>query len=239
VKQAAALALDEDEELRPLLADLFHALNQPLTALRCALELALSKPLTVEESRSVIQMALERAESAARLATAIRALIEAGDPGEEAREVLFANYLREAVADMRPVAEARGIALTVEGWSASQVCFEARRLRQALFYLLDFLVGGSGDGATIHLRLATIGGFLVLSVHSDGRAAEGWRPGRKKNSETAVIGADLQLALARRMFEAAGGSWKMGKDRGTEIEVSLPLAGMAPGQGFPSPVLPA
>ncbi len=67
-----------------LLRELFHGLSQPLSTLRCSLELALRRqPLTATEYRDLLQHALAQAEHAACLIVSLREMLESGEPGEQ------------------------------------------------------------------------------------------------------------------------------------------------------------
>ena len=60
------------------LANLFHALSQPLTILRCCLDLSLQKPRSAKRYRQDLRVALQQLESATRLVVRIRELVDAG-----------------------------------------------------------------------------------------------------------------------------------------------------------------
>src|SRR5512141_1873955 len=107
MNSAAAPALEPGAaERQRLIADLFHALSQPITALRCSLELALHDNRAPDPSPENLQTALEHAERIARLTSGIRQLLEADDPGDERLAFPLEVSLREAVIEIQPVAEA-------------------------------------------------------------------------------------------------------------------------------------
>src|SRR5438309_2270649 len=92
-------------ERQKLVSELFHALSQPITALRCSLELALYDPHpSVSEEK--LQTALGHAEKIAELAAGIRQLIEADDPGDARKPLPLESCLREAMSHLHLVAEA-------------------------------------------------------------------------------------------------------------------------------------
>ncbi len=108
-----AAALTESQQL---VSDLFHQLSQPLTTLCCALELALLQTPTREQYGEIVSQALGQAEKASALATAIRELFDAGQPGGSGDLLELRRAVEEAVADLLPVAESAGV----------QVCLCAR-----------------------------------------------------------------------------------------------------------------
>ena len=87
----AALA---EYEPRQLISDLFHQLSQPLTTLRCSLELALLQTLTTEQYREAVGQALSQAEKASWSATAIRELLDAGQVGPDLEVLELRRRLR-------------------------------------------------------------------------------------------------------------------------------------------------
>ena len=134
------------DERRELLSELFHALNQPLTTLRCALELSLQRPHSEEEYRYTMEAALQQAENVTRLTCGIRELLEGDDPGDHPQAVALDASVQEAVLDWLPVAEAAQITLLAQNLSPCQVRFEPQRLRRALFHLQEFVLhSAAGD----------------------------------------------------------------------------------------------
>ena len=121
-----------DGERRELISDLFHALNQPLTTLRCSLELALQQPRTAKQYRDGLSVALKHAEQIAWLATGIRELLEADDADDDRQVLALEVCLQEAVVDLLPVAETAGVRLSFRRGSPCRVFFEPRRLAKLL-----------------------------------------------------------------------------------------------------------
>jgi len=111
ILEPANAARISEQERRQLVSELFHALSQPLTALRCSLEMALSGRFSPGPSQENLQLALEHAEQIARLATGMRELLEADAPGSARTLVNLETCLGEAVVDLVPVAEAAGVQL--------------------------------------------------------------------------------------------------------------------------------
>lgn len=217
-------------EAKPLLADLFHALNQPLTTMRCSLELALHQPRSLEQYREEVRGALERAEQVIRLVAGIRQLVEAEDPGDDRRVPILESALREVVADLAPLAELLQVRLLVRCDSPGQVRFEAHRLRQALFLLLEFALSSSPCGAAVEIHLAESAQECVLTVTTIpiGIAAEETAAEDEPEWKAKELEQRLGLATARRMFETAGGHFgaeENGEPR--RLEIRLPRAASA------------
>jgi len=73
---AQEIQITADGEDAQLLDDLFHALSQPLTTLRCCLDLSLRRSPTSKQNRQELESALQAVESVTRLVADIRELVE-------------------------------------------------------------------------------------------------------------------------------------------------------------------
>ncbi len=220
-----------DGERRELISDLFHALNQPLTTLRCSLELALQQPRTAKQYRDGLIVALKHAEQIAWLATGIRELLEADDADDDHQVLALEVCLQETVVDLLPVAETAGVRLSFHRGSPCRVFFEPRRLRQALFHLLEYVLSGSRTAAAVNIEAAERGEEAVLVVTTSsqdvpcpqnsvaGPAANG------SEGKAPELARRLGLAIARGIFQAAGGGLRLeGSGDCLSVEVRLPLA---------------
>src|SRR5205814_2262620 len=107
-------SLTPRSDRKELISDLFHALNQPLTTLRCSLELTLHQPVrAAEQYREALNHALDHAEQVVRLVSGIRELVEVDEPGAESEVLELDSYLQHAVMDLLPVAEAAGVRISL------------------------------------------------------------------------------------------------------------------------------
>jgi C4-dicarboxylate-specific signal transduction histidine kinase len=212
-----------------LLADLFHALSQPLTALHCSLELALEARRSGEQCRQGVRTALYQAEQVARWCGSLRTLLDAESPGGDRPVIAFDDCLREIVQDLQPVAESQGGRLVLQGQSAAWVRVEKQRLQQGLFSLLEGAMNGDGAGRSLDLVASALHGRALLAVHAVGGQSIGGEP----TAETGAagekeLGPRLALAVARRIFESAGGSLRAlhceaDGTRDLRLELRLPL----------------
>jgi signal transduction histidine kinase len=132
-----------DCDPRALSFELLHALSQPLTALRCSLELALQQNPTPEKCREILNRSLAQAERASWLTMAIRELFDAGRPGENCEVLDLRGELVRAIGDIAMVADASGVKIIWLAGKAgfgevrsSEIWFDELRLHRALFNLL-------------------------------------------------------------------------------------------------------
>jgi C4-dicarboxylate-specific signal transduction histidine kinase len=208
-----------------LVSDLFHALNQPITALRCSLELSLHRQRTAEQYRDTLQTAMQQAELIADWAVGIRALLQADDPGDDLQVLALDGFLRNAVADLQPVAESLQLEFGLHCDSAGRVLFEPQRLQQALCGVLDFAIGSSSAGATVMVdaRDRECEAVIVLATSSGDRALGNGSARLPKNARR-ILRQRLGLAIPRRIVAAAGGSLQAEtRGGGLRIELCLPL----------------
>ncbi len=151
VPPCASGMLLADCDSRRLGSDLFHALSQPLTALRCSLELSLQRTLTADEYRESASRALQQAERVSWLTTGIRELFDAGQAGEEPEVLHLQEAVAGAISDVVLVAESRGGGSSLLARDAKLVresgSKNEMRLRRGLFNWLGFVVGRMRESA--------------------------------------------------------------------------------------------
>ncbi|HEY1799352.1 MAG TPA: hypothetical protein VGG46_00340 [Terriglobales bacterium] len=223
---------------RELLAELFHALNQPLAALRCSCELALLAPRTVEQYRNYLQTALQKTEQASLLARGIRELLEAEEEGDEENGALQVLPLREQVREAAeyflPAAAEAGttLCLDCDGDSPaddSLVDFHPENLRRALFYIFDCLLPmARGEKIKINVENSSSQVTLHLSFPAaNGDAEENHSP--QDHNQQNHWQPKLQWAIAQKLFRARQGNLVMTCHDGQLcVQASLPVAETVP-----------
>jgi C4-dicarboxylate-specific signal transduction histidine kinase len=213
-----------------LISDLFHALNQPITALQCALELSLRQSRTVAQYRDTLQAGLQQVERIATWATRIRELLQADDAGDDRQVLPLESFLQEAVSDLQPVAESLQVGLALRCDISAGVRFEPRRLRQALFSVLEYALSSSAPGDAWQIDACERYGqaAVLLAADASPRHGEAGPPldgEPQPSASTLTLQQRLGLAIPRRIVEAAGGSLQTSESRtGLRVELCLPLA---------------
>jgi hypothetical protein len=200
-----------------LLADLFHALTQPLTTLRCCLGLSL-KGHDVARTRQNIEVALQAAESVSGWIAGIRQLVEDAPPPQNAATSLDEG-LRDVIEDLGPVADSMGLTLSHASDPSLLLTIEPPRLRQGLFHLFEFALRSCEPGQHLKIKTATDGDGALLTVV--GRAG-------KACDLDLELQTRLVLGIARHIFEGAGGSLEVRLKSHFGLIVHLPLAGKKP-----------
>ena len=153
----------------------------------------------------------------------------------------LAVVIDRAVATLRPVAEAKGVKVTVTsavteagGGSGSRALLDADRMQQVVWNLLDNAVKFTGGGGQVSIHLRRVGEGLELGVTDTGR---GIRPSflphvfdrfrmADAGSRRTQGGLGLGMALTRQLVELHGGRIEVqsaGQDRGATFRVWLPI----------------
>jgi signal transduction histidine kinase len=188
-----------------VLGELLHSLSQPLTSLRCSLELSFDE--VAEQQQAGVSVALQQTEKVIGMIQLMREYLDAEEPGSEAHPVALAPAVRAVVEELSSIAALRGIRLPLAGTSTASVPVPEPRLRLALQYLLAAPIQTAPVNSEITLRLEEGSSESVLRVacekgarpHDDGaRAAHS-----KRDSVSGTLGK-VRIAIASRVLEAAG-----------------------------------
>lgn len=213
-------------EQRDLLAEVFHALNQPMAGLRCTLEAALAKNRSAEQYRQHMETALEKAGEIERWTRSISEFVLADYEKEEKRQSLpLGKYVRECADDLALVAEASQVRCTINIEKDHRVWFSPRILKQMMFRIYEFALAEVGAGGAILIGDILLADVVILEyvLRNDGttgtNAADGQNMHRQK------LWLELSFATAQRVIEAAGGHLaKETSPHETKICLQLPLA---------------
>lgn len=142
-------------------AELFHKLAQPLTALHCSLELALRKELTADEYRDTLGQALELSTRLIEMTKWERELAESSDPGTPAR-IDLAKLTREVAAEFSQLFEDCGRQFFVITDSLAPVLADPLRMRKALITLIDASLKDCGHHQALLLYVTTTANEVAL-----------------------------------------------------------------------------
>ncbi len=204
-----------------VLGELLHSLSQPLTSLRCSLELSLDE--AAEQQQAAVGIALQQTERVIGMIQLMREYLDAEQPGLETRRVACDRVLRAVVEDMASVAELRGVELRLEGACSATLPLAETRLRLALQYLTSALIEAAADGDRVVLRLEEGSTESTLRGEIQGRrqppegdisALPAGSPRSAPNRGARTWGTEansihgtlrmVKLAIARRVLETGG-----------------------------------
>jgi signal transduction histidine kinase len=187
-----------------VLGELLHSLSQPLTSLRCSLELSFDE--AAERQQAAVGIALQQTERVIGMIQLMREYLDAEQPGPVVRRASLDRAMRAVVEDLTSVAEVRGVELCLEGNCSATVCLAEPRLRLALQYLALALIEETVTGSKIVLRLEE--GSTESALHAGvqgGLTAEMTcaRPLPASVSMHRTL-RRVRLAIARRILESGG-----------------------------------
>jgi signal transduction histidine kinase len=213
-----------------VLAQLLHALYQPLTGLQCSMEVALARPRTAEQYASSLREGLELTGRMRILVEAIGEVsdadvdVDADVKGEknEQKEVGWNTLLREVVDDLAPVAEVNRVHITLDCSDTSSIQVRAGRLRlaTALFRLLESALSLAAGGSDLRIEAGGAAAEVWLRVRWSGGAPPG-----------AFSRPELGLLVAQAGWERAGAQWE--RERIETLEtVTIRLPGFSGGRKF-------
>ncbi len=192
------------ETRREYLSEAFHSLSQPLTALQCGLELAVAVPRSQKEYERRLGDALQSTGSLREMMSALRELVEAEDPGEDAREVELGELLSSLRDSLNKLAQLYESGLAVQ--SPEQIT-SLRESGEALHDCYWFLAGQvvAREGM-LRVEAERIGRKVEIRIETDGKRvkkeAEG-RTWRERVREIRMNAADNYIATLGGVLRAS------------------------------------
>ncbi|MGA2960096.1 MAG: hypothetical protein ABSD96_00365 [Candidatus Korobacteraceae bacterium] len=197
----STLTRDPQSEREQFVSDLFHALSQPLTGLRCSLEVALGKPaISVQEAHCALEHALHATERVYQSVLFIRQLAEA-DRTPPLKRVRLEEALLELHNEILPVAESMGVEMSLQEADSVEVLASAENISRALFLVADFALRELRAKESLSLSIGCQGSSAVVRIerHCD-HALNGFELLDGFDVPTARRG----LALAFRLLSSMG-----------------------------------
>jgi signal transduction histidine kinase len=206
---------------------LLHSMSQPLTSLRCSLEMELERSLensideAAERQQESVANALQQTETVIGMIQLMREYLDAEHPGPEIGCALW-PVLSNVVEDFESMAAVREVELMIVGNCSAKLPMSEAQLRQALQYLVAAAIDEQSRGGRVTLRLEESAAETVLGIKGEGGncgldpgkpAVEGEGPRTEKEGfQPASISTlcKVRLAIAARVFEAAGESLGIG-----------------------------
>jgi heavy metal sensor kinase len=157
-------------EIRRFTADASHELRTPLTAIRTETEVALRQPLGMGDYHHLLGSILEECDRLTRLTDQLLALSreDAGVVYSLRESIELSALLDSVVETMRPLAEAKGLHLTMGGKEVIQVRGDEVRLRQVFYNLLDNAIKYTPEGGAVAIRLERQPRGAVVTVRDNG-----------------------------------------------------------------------
>jgi signal transduction histidine kinase len=192
-----------------LLGDLLHSLSQPLTSLRCSLELSIDE--VAEQQHQTVSAALQQTETVIGMIQLMRDYLDA-DQCARTEPIALMPPLRSLVESLSSVAALRDVRLRVIGDCSVRMRVAESRLRLALQYLILAMIDRQPAGSEITLLLVEGHAGTVLRTWGERtlvdpeskrfRRTPDNREWKRDSMRTTMRRA--QLAIATRVLESAG-----------------------------------
>jgi hypothetical protein len=185
---------------RSPMAQLLHALNQPLTGLQCSMEVALASPRTAGQYVQGLREGLALTERMRALVEAMREITDIEEEKNTKPEIAqLSRLLQEAVEELKPVAESKGVRIFLLGVSEISCVVTAGRAEMAntIFRLVDSVVS-----------LASRRTALQIEVYCESRAIRLRMQWQAEGSRSAHSRPELGLLIAQARLERAGAEWE-------------------------------
>lgn len=203
---------------RSPLAQLLHALNQPLTGLQCSMEVALAGSRTPEQYRQGLRDGLALTERMRALVEAIREVTDGLDENKNQNPNEMADLgaiLRETVNDLKPVAESKAIRMEMELDRSFILAMRAGRPRLGglTFRLLDSALSLATEGSVVKIEAgsAQTGDWLRIRWEANEEA-------RQPSSRP-----ELGLLVTQAGFERCGAEWqRLWEGKQETLNIRLP-----------------
>jgi two-component system phosphate regulon sensor histidine kinase PhoR len=213
---------------RALVADLAHELRTPLTVLSGLAE-ELASAGGPEEIASTMTRQVQRLRAFAEELEEL-ARIESGQVSLHIEDADAAVVVRQVAADLRAVAESRGVALAVVG-APSPLRTDPVRLAQVLNNLVDNAIRYNRSGGRVTVRSAPTEGGVRVEVEDDGIGIPAseiplvfQRFYRVRRQAEEQGGSGLGLAIVKHLVQALGGTVNLAsrEGRGTVVTLVFP-----------------
>jgi PAS domain S-box-containing protein len=235
---------EQNERLRELdrLKDEFvalvsHELRTPLTSIRGYLELVLEGEAgdLTDEQRQFLGVVERNAHRLLGLVGDLLFLaqVEAGKLSLEVGAVDLAAVTAESVETARPLAEEKGITLTLAAGPLALLAGDRARLAQLLDNLISNGVKFTPSDGRVDVRVRSDRGSAIIEVRDTGMGIAAdeqehlferfYRTAAA--TEQAIPGTGLGLAISRAIVEAHGGQITVASEEGagTTFRVSIPI----------------
>ena len=203
------------ERRREYLSEAFHSLSQPLTALQCGLELAVAIPRSQKEYERRIGEGLQSTGSLREMMSALRELVEAEDPGEDAREFELGELLSSLGDALHKIALMYESELDVQSAEQITVFASQEKLSRLVLFLAEQVVGRQG---TLWVKAGRVDHKANIKIETDGQKMKEQAEGRTWRDRV----NEIRMNAAENYMETLGGVLRASE---SGYEIALPQVG--------------
>lgn len=226
-----------DRARRDLIANASHEFKTPLFSLAGSLELIDEGDLSPEEQRDFLQIMRQQIDRLSNLAVSMLDLsrVEAGSFELHPEHVELATVAGSVLDEFQAQAQAKGVALVLEGGQGDTAWCDEQRLAQVLRALIDNAIKFSPPGSTVRVTAEADATTATLAVSDNGpgipeeelpHVFERFHRGRQERATTS--GAGLGLSIARELTELLGGQITAASRDGEGASFTVRLPRTAP-----------
>jgi signal transduction histidine kinase len=200
-----------------VLDELLHSLSQPLTTLRCSLELSVED--IVGQQQAAVSAALQQTDRVIGVVRLMREYLDTEPATVSQPAVPLGPVLRNVVEQLFSVAEEKQVRLKLTGGCSATIVLAEPRLRLALQYLLGVFIEMQPRHGDLALRLEQ--GSSESELRADGASAAATNTGLGPDAGNPTL-HHVRLAIACRLLESAGTSLEFRDDTGFVLRVPRP-----------------
>jgi hypothetical protein len=212
---AAAHSMPEPD----VLGELLHSLSQPLTSLRCSLELSIEEN---DQPHENVAAALKQTERVIGVVKLMQEYLDFDPVPDPAPRTSLAASLHSVLEDLSVLVEARELHIHFRGTCNATLPISERRLTLALRYLMGWVIESQPVRGGIRFLLQDRVSESVLTLHSLAAIHESDSLGLPKSDRVGATLEQVRIAIARRVLETAGASIVIGNADGVVLQVQVP-----------------
>lgn len=222
---------------RRFIADASHEICTPLTVLQGDTQVALFERRTPEEYETILRSNLEEIERLSSLTTNLLTLarVDAGEQQMVKDSLIFNDLVGEIYSRLRPVADARGIEMSIDSSGFILIEGDKAALQQLVLNLVNNALRYTPRGGRVHLNIGrTFEGAARLDITDNGIGISANalphifdRFYRADNARAyAVEGSGLGLAICQATAAGHGGQITVESSYGcgSRFTLLIPLA---------------